>query len=505
MADIKRILKKKAWTGRDLGILEVTNMCIMFSQSLEGKEPKPIVEISQLRSMIDNISDRQHAHDYNGYISIHEWLIVRYNIAQAYFQQAQLQFRTLEGYIERAILAEDVYSYVRYLPAIMTQSQYDAIRAERIEAQFKDETGEELTNIAFSLVLRAIDFYVYKLIKEPGKPNPLKAIKRKYVNQPVKSSYILSQLDGEPPADLTKWEIVESGLLFDLYGDAEAIAGNGGEEFYSNIVDFTTEFRELVTVILKDIDKKYFKGEAVLSGLPLTEWSKPLFTERELYEKDFYGERAVIESPSLLFAGEHRPRFNGVAILQEGSIPYRYFSRAVTDERGFYVEPEIRTTLSRHTLEGFFTEADEYAENVEVVEQSRKTFIASYYYLMGYNYSLELIGEYYDIPDVTIFQMDLEFIESRLDELNALTRTLADKIFSIAYSDKTLKEKKLQVLKDHFQPLEYKTIAIPDDNKQKARNLLKDFKAFQDHETTEQFEYLLCQLPEPIEDGEGAY
>ena len=37
MADIKRLLKKKGWTGRELGILELSNMAIMFRQALEGK------------------------------------------------------------------------------------------------------------------------------------------------------------------------------------------------------------------------------------------------------------------------------------------------------------------------------------------------------------------------------------------------------------------------------------------------------------------------------------
>ncbi len=43
MADIKRLLNKKGWTGRELGILELTNMAVMFRQALEGKQPEPIV------------------------------------------------------------------------------------------------------------------------------------------------------------------------------------------------------------------------------------------------------------------------------------------------------------------------------------------------------------------------------------------------------------------------------------------------------------------------------
>ena len=59
MADIKRLLNKKGWTGRELGILELTNMAIMFRQAIEGKPQKPLIEEAQFRKMINAITDRQ--------------------------------------------------------------------------------------------------------------------------------------------------------------------------------------------------------------------------------------------------------------------------------------------------------------------------------------------------------------------------------------------------------------------------------------------------------------
>ena len=200
MADIKRLLNKKGWTGRELGILELSNMAIMFRQALEGKEPQPIVEQARFQEMINGITDRQQGQIYNGYISIHEWLSIHYNIAQTQLQQAQLQYRTIEGYIERALVAEGVYNCVEALPAIMTQKEYEEYKAERTEASFKDEDGEELYSNVFNLVERAIHFYLEKLQREPSKPNPLKAIRKKYVSQPVKSDLIRSrwnELTGE--------------------------------------------------------------------------------------------------------------------------------------------------------------------------------------------------------------------------------------------------------------------------------------------------------------------
>lgn len=601
MADIKRLLNKKGWTGRELGILELTNMAVMYKQALEGKTPKPLVEEAQFRKMISSIEDRQQGQIYNGYISIHEWLSIRYNIAQTQHQQAQLQFRTLEGYIERAILAEDVYSYVQELPAIMTQKQYDTIKAERIESSFKDEDGEELRINVFNMVEQAIHFYLEKLQTEPRKPNPLKAIRKKYVAEPVESEYIRSvwcKLAGdgyytiedgsgrrsdkmtneewrdavttpamkealekarttapltreymdtlpvqraiarnkaiyngqtnaeyekeqerldyekgltvptqwhyyeEAPADLSKWDVIEQDLLLEFYPIDYNGSGSGWdtenfeENFERSMEDFVAEFKDLVTAILKDIDAHFFKGEPGLSSLPISEWAATIFDRRQLYEKDYYGERENVESNARIFAGNHRAVYNGIAILQQDGkkhIPS-------LDEKGFYAEPNITSSLQPHTLEGFFTESEGYATNVEIVESSRQTLLESYYSVKGYNFALELIGRYFDVPDITIFKMPDDDIEDKMDALNELVPELYAQILSTEYADNDLKARKLQVLKDLFQPIDYKALTIPEENIKAAEELLKDFKAFK-ADGTERFHSLLCVLPERDEEG----
>ncbi len=603
MADIKRLLNKKGWTGRELGILELTNMAVMFKQALEGKEPEPLVEQAQFRKMINSITDRQQGQVYNGYISIHEWLSIRYNIAQTQLQQAQLQYRTLVNYVTSATLAEDAYKYIEQLPAIMTQKQYDELRAERIEAYFKDEDGEDLYSNVFNLVERAITYYSRQLQTEQGKPNPLKAIRKKYIAQPVKSKLILSRwnetqgegyytiedgsgrrsdqmtaeewqeaittpamkealrdmrttdgsgteltrqiatqrlidrakviFDGgteeeadklqqkkdyerglatpvkwhtaeEPPADLTKWDIIEQELLLDFY--PADLDGSGDEYSESNFTrsmeDFVAEFRELVTAILKDIDKKHFKGEPGLSNVPVSEWLTTLYSWRELYRTDFYGERAEAESDIQIFNGNRRAILNGIAILRPSDLAGK---STRIDERGYYVEPEIKTALQPFTLEGFFMEAEDYAENIEIAETSRQSLIESYYHVQGYNASLDMIAAYYDVPELTVFKMNIAVLEDQIDAFNSLVPILYRKIKDTDYTDGELKAKKLQVLKDFFQPVDYKALTIPEENREAAELLLEEFKAFQP-ENSDRFNTLLCVLPETEDgDGEGAY
>lgn len=611
MADIKRLLKKKGWTGRELGILELSNMAIMFRQALEGKEPQPIVEQARFREMINGITDRQQGQIYNGYISIHEWLSIRYNIAQTQLQQAQLQYRTLAAYVTDAIFAEDVYHYIEQLPAIMTEKQYRDAREAGLKKWLYDEDGTERGDSLAALIERGISFYTKQLQTNPAKPNPLKAIRKKYIAEPVKSKLILEgynevmgegyytiedgsgrrsdtmtaeewqeaittpamkqalkTTDGsgteytqqiatrrllerakvifeggteadadeaqqkkdyerglatpvkwhyyeEAPADLTKWDIVEAGLMY-FYGGLFCGMDVSEGEYLAELEDFLTEFRELADAIIADIEKLYLTGKDPLqplpvegreplkdiASLPLQDWSSTVFSWGDLYKLDVYGFKKDAEADTTIFDGNKRAILNGIAILRASDLLDR---SPRINESGYYVEPDIMHTLSNFTLEAFFPEAEDYADNLEIVETARQTLIESYYHLKGYNYALEIIASFYDVPEISIFQMNTSGIEDKIRAFNGLVPILYKKILDTDYEDKELKERKLQVLKDLFQPIDYEALTIPEEKKEAAQQLLVDFKAFQP-ENANRFDGMLCTLPEPEdEDGEGAY
>ena len=461
----------------------------------------------------------------------------------------------------------------------MTQKQYDEAREKGIEAYLTDEDGKDLQSNIFNLIERATVFYLHKLQTEPEKPNPLKAIRKKYIAKPVKSKLILDRYnevmgegyytleDGrrsdqmtaeewqdaitratdetdtitqqriidrsrvifnggteeeadkaqekadyerglatpvkwhtytEPPTDLTKWDIIEQELLFEFYP-----ASLDGEDPYSesnfntSMEDFKEEFSELVAAMLSDMDKRYFKGDKVqASKLPVKEWATTLISWRRLYELDFYGERAEAESDTSIFNGNKRALFNGVAIVRPSDLLYK---SCRIDEQGYYTEPEIQSSLKKYSLEAFFTEAEDYASNIEVMETSRETFLDSYYFIIGYNYTVDRIAAVYDVPELEVFKMSIEELSDRIDAFNALVPVLYTRIKDTDYSDKELQAKKLQVLKEYFQPVEYKALAIPEKNKKEIEELLEDFKAFKP-ENADRFYNLLCTRPT----GEGA-
>lgn len=602
MADIKRLLNKKGWTGRELGQLLLANVAHEYRQALEGNyTPTPLVTEAEFSKMLHSLTDRVQGHAYNEYYSVYEWLKARPAITNGYYMNGQNDLATIRNYIMQALFAEDVYRYVEQLPAIMTQKQFDELKAERVEAYFKDaEDGDELQSNIFNLVERAIAYYLRKLQKEPQKPNPLKAIRKKYVSQPVKSKLILSrynEITGEgyytledgrrsdemtseewqaalttpkmakaleqmratdgsgteytqaiamqrltdrariifnggtdedadkaqhkadyerglavpcqwhyyedPPKDLTKWDIIEQELLLELY--PADIDGSGDEysesNFTASMQDFFTEFKELATAMLADMDKKYFSGDEIQAAkLPLEEWESTLISWRRLYELDFYGEREAAESDIQLFNGNKRALLNGIAILRPSDLLEK--SRRI-DERGYYTEPDITQAISSHSLEAFFTESEEYAENIAAVEEARSGLLSNYYFLMGYNKQIDLVIALVDVPELSIFKQDLRGLEERVKALNDLVPILYRQIRDTDYKDKELQARKMEVLKDIFPPLDIDSLTIPEENIEEAQELVSSFKAFSEQHM--RFESLLCYRPEDEEDGEGAY
>ena len=549
--------------------------------------------------MLNSLTDRVQGHAYNEYYSVYEWLKSRPAITNGYYINGQNDFATIRNYIMQALFAEDVYRYVEQLPAIMTQKQFDELKAERVEAYFKDEDGNELQSNIFNLVERAIAYYLRKLQKEPQKPNPLKAIRKKYVSQSVKSKLILSRYneitgegyytledgrrsdemtseewqaaittplmketlanmraetpDGqqlksdlalqrlierarviynggtdedadkaqeeadykrgyatpvvwhtytEPPTDLTKWDIIEQELLLEFYPADIDGSGDAYSEsnFNASMQDFFTEFEELATAMLDDMDKKYFKGDKILaSKLPIKEWENTTISWRRLYELDFYGEKAEAESDINIFTGNVRALFNGVAIVRPSDILNK--SRRI-DERGYYTEPDITQAISSHSLEAFFTESEEYAENIAAVEEARNSLLSNIYFLKGYNLQIDMIIALVDVPELSIFKQDLRGLEKQVKALNDLVPILYRRIRDTDYKDKELQARKMEVLKDVFPPLDIDSLTIPEENIAQAQELVNSFKAF----SAEQhmlFESLLCYRPED-EDGEGA-
>lgn len=316
MSDIKRLLNKKGWTGRELGQIELANTAYMFSQQIQGKDPTPLVTQGEFRKMLNTLKDPIQGGIYNNYIKIHEWLSIAYNITSGQEQQAQSNFKTLLNHITVAQALEKTYAYIDKLPVIMTEKQY------------KD--------------------YVEKHTEEDGQ------------------------------------------------------------------------------------------------------------------------RRAIL---------------NGIAILQQST-----FNSHTIDEKGYYKAPNVLQGLTPLSLGALFTDYPDYASTAEGVETARENLIDSYYFMLGFNMAIDLIAQYYNVPQLEVFKFDTARMADRMEAFNDLSDMMYKEIKERQHEDKELQAKKLKVLKDFFYPIGYEELVIPQENIDKTIELFKDGGAFEDAKITD----LLC-------------
>ena len=579
MLNVNRLLKKKGWTGADLGKLQTANIMLAYKKALETGNPNEegIISKADFKKMLNTLTDPTEKRVYNGYISIQEWVSNTMQMAIAQEQQAQLQFRTLWEVLSNAITAEDIYNYIEELPVIMTEKQYKDLLEKRTHEilhpeEKPDGDGIEIANNIAQLVFDVIGVYTDLLEKDPGAKNPLKPLKKKLEKEPVTDPAILDNYnkvyglgyytteDGtrsdsmtptewrrlvtpvvaeyleatelgdkeaqtikksivqrrvltdaslmyvegltegeaqrkrinlearqgllkicewhyyeDKPEDINKWEILTSGSLEEFYPYFED--GRTDGEIIGVIKAFYNEFKEAVDTILKDIVTHYPNLKSI-EEIPVEEWIYNAYSWEELYNIDFYSFRERMVGDMQVFDFNKRAILNGIAIIRPSDLGR---SRRIDAETGYYKAPDIRKTLEDISLEGLFTENENYADNVEILEEARETFISSLYFLKGFNTTLDLIASLFDIEEVAIAKRNVKYFEEKVETLNSTITMLYKRIANTEYEYNELKEKKLGVLKDILYPVDLSKTELPKGRIDRTKENMKDFKAFKEY------------------------
>lgn len=598
MINVEKLLKKKGWTGKELGRLELAMTLNALHKSLQGDtSPERIVSEAEFRKMLDTITDPYQGKIYNEYITIHEWFATNYSYAVANEQQALFMHNKLMNTLTNAMLAENVYEYISQLPAIFTEKQYKDLVTARTK-EILTPNGETLGFNVFNLVELAIDYYVRQLSKEPRKKNPLKPLKKKLEAERVTDSHILDRYvvvtglgyyemeDGtrsdlltkgewkskvseafiksdifqkvlekedelkqsgtlarittenelkyfedteqdtqstienmqlayvklveqaklppeeylnefadyciiakwhfydSPPEDLNKWEVLEAGDLYEYY---PTLAGDGSPEMQiDDITAFKEEFPEVVEAILGDMEH-YIKG---VKSMTVQEWIDHGYSWEELYKLDMYGFRSMYADDVSIFEGNERAIFNGIAIVRPSTLLER--SPRIDPETGYYKPPKA-DKITALGLEQYFTDNENYADNVRELELTRKRLIEAIYFYKGFDKILDLIISYYDVDEFNLVRFDVSQIEAKVKAFNGLLVTLYDQIKHTNYEDKELKEKKLEVLRDVFTPIDLSKIKIPQYRIDRAITDIKEKRAFVGGMTD--IRVTLCYMP----------
>lgn len=600
MLNINRLLKKKGWTGAELGRLELANMALAYKKATDTNNPEqePVISRADFEKMLSTLKDPTEGRIYNGYISIHNWISNTAPIAMSEGQQAQLQFDKLWNYIENAITAEDLYSYIAELPLIMTEKQYKETVEKRTQEILKPD-GEPLAHNVLALILSGIEYYINLLQTQPDAKNPLKPLKKKLEKELVRDPHILEKYNrvrglgyytledgtrsdkvsptewrelvsptidklisgdsqlGEKEAEhiklsiiqrrvitdarymyegdlteeeaqqkrqedeeregfskacqwhyyedspeglLTKWEVLEEGELWEYYNYYDVTE----EEALEMCKAFNAEFPTVVKALLNDMGKRY--GMKELKDLPIEKWLETVYSWEDLYKADFYGFRAMEVGDTSIFDGNKRALFNGIAILRPSDLGR---CTRIDPETGYYTAPDIRKSLLPLSLEAFFTDSEEYSENIDTVERAKSLLLSSMYFVEGFNKALELIASMYDVEEVTLLAISTDWLREKIEAYNGSIYMLYKRIKNTDYEEPELKEKKLEVLRDIFQPIDLNKLKIPEEKLELAKQNMKDFKGFKDSSIDPYLQLCIYHpedeepAPTDEEDGEG--
>ena len=93
--------------------------------------------------------------------------------------------------------------------------------------------------------------------------------------------------------------------------------------------------------------------------------------------------------------------------------------------------------------------------NREHIADALNLTLVSYKYLICYNKILDLLAEYYKIPDLDLFKYDsLEYIPAEYDHYNTYLQLL-NAVLKNQQTTKELKDKKLELFNMIFKPIKY--------------------------------------------------
>jgi hypothetical protein len=123
--DIKRILKKSSWKGKEIGKLLIHTLADDFKTNFNPKH-KASVTMNDINTMRDSIKSSSEGRVYNEYCALYEVLLALFNWNQATNQQIHHGFFRLITYLEGAISAEHMHkTMLDCFPLIMTEQEYN--------------------------------------------------------------------------------------------------------------------------------------------------------------------------------------------------------------------------------------------------------------------------------------------------------------------------------------------------------------------------------------------
>ena len=463
--DINKLLKKKKLTGTEIAKISITNSARQYQQVLTGKKVDDIIPESTIRNLINGIDDQYEWENYKKLAAIERWIGSNYRVASAHEQQAQLYIDKFAYNLQMIGASERIKDFFNHLPFLMTDKEFKAKLKEKKEKLLNDETPLKMIDILEESICSLVEDF-----EENKKRNSLGGRIYKITSNIPASERVTKIYKGffkkeETPEKVSKWDILTTGDLFEVYKCFDYI--NEGEEatewHIREFEEFIEDYPKTFNLIKNEI-KKYFPE---VENLPLKDWFKFEYQYKQLYEIDFLGLLSNrLKNKYIVFDDNYNAIMGGVATMQ------------FEDKKPNFDYKNFIKTLCITNLDELILENDDTYTELEVYRGYREEIKRSLYFLKGYNIALDLIIKYYDIEIIEIYKSRLWWFNKRLEALNKIIDIKLDYLKGTHHKNQEEKKKKIEVFNEIFEKIDVESLIIPEHQLQEATQLIKTGRGF---------------------------
>lgn len=281
---LDKLLKKKGWTGKEVGQLLIASMLNDIKQ-MGQTEKTPLFSQSDFEKMESSLDNDYDFTTYGVYRDLYTSIIDSFNRGQGLYQQFYNGFSRLLSTFREVQNADQAQASIDDMPLIMTESQYNRLEAEAVQTLrgYKDSY--------YSLL-----FFVLEKCLEAGDnaPEPIRdaieANKKipaenisfsRYYNEEMEEGYY-SLPDGRRSDQMTseEWQ----NALQEIFLSEHKLTENGEQATTEETVKYYNQVR-----LIKSYEF-FFKGAKAVRELVQEQTGKELdLTDEEIEEALDYG------------------------------------------------------------------------------------------------------------------------------------------------------------------------------------------------------------------------
>ena len=177
---LNNLLKKKSWTGKEVGQLLIASMINDIKQ-LGQSEKKPLFSQADFDKMESSLASDKDFDVYGVYRNLYISIIDCYNNAQGNYQQFFNGFSHLSAVLSEAEHADNAQAAFDQTPVIMTESQYKRLKNEILQSY--RETKDSYYTLLFNVLRDCLN----ALNESKEAPEPIKSALEATKNIPAET------------------------------------------------------------------------------------------------------------------------------------------------------------------------------------------------------------------------------------------------------------------------------------------------------------------------------